>query len=161
VQVSATDRELTVLCDGVPVAQHPLLAPGECSVLDAHYPTPPPAGTRPLRARTESERAFLALGTAAEDYLRTAAAAGTARLSERIEEALALAHSRGGEAALAALERATRFARFRFGDLESIADAIRAAPPERAGSTPALAGRDLPAVPARSIDAYRRDERAA
>jgi hypothetical protein len=63
VQVQATDRDLTVLSDGVPVAHHPLLAPGECSIEDAHYPSPPPRGARPLRPRTEPERAFLARGS--------------------------------------------------------------------------------------------------
>ena len=44
-------------------------------------------GVRALRPRTGSEHAFLALGPEAEDYLRAAAAAGTARLRERLDEA--------------------------------------------------------------------------
>jgi transposase len=68
VEVAATDRDLTLLFDGVPVAHHRLLGPGECSIEDAHYPTPAPTGTRPLRPRTEPERAILRLGQEAESY---------------------------------------------------------------------------------------------
>lgn len=161
VNVTATDRELVVLFDGVPVAHHPLLAPGECSVIDAHYPTPPPAGARPLRPRTDTERAFLALGEEAEEYLRAAAARGTARLHERLDEALALAATHGEQRARATLARATRFARFSFGDLESIADAVAATPPDRSIDAPPLEGLGLPVVPSRSIEAYRREEHAA
>ena len=114
---------------GVPVAQHALLAPGEASISDAHYPTPAPTGVRALRPRTPSEHAFLALGGEAEDYLRGAAAAGTARLHERLEEALGLARTRGEDQARATLERATAFGRFAHGDLGSIADGLAAAPP--------------------------------
>jgi hypothetical protein len=161
VNVTATDREVMVLFDGVPVAHHRLLEPGECSVIDAHYPTPPPDGARPLRPRSDTERAFLALGEEAEEYLRAAAARGTSRLYERIDEALNLAATRGEATARAALERATRFARFGFRDLESIADAIAATPPERSIDAPPLQGLGLPAVPSRPIEAYRREEHAA
>ena len=91
--------------------------PGEASIADAHYPTPAPTGVRALRPRTPSEHAFLALGSEAEDYLRAAAAAGTARLHERLEEALGLARTRGEDQARATLERATMFGRFAHGDL--------------------------------------------
>jgi transposase len=155
VAVSATDRELTVLAGGVPVAHHPLLAPGECSIQDAHYPTPPPSGTRPLRPRTDSERAFLALGEQADRYLRAAAAQGTARLTERIDEALALAATRGEEPARQALARAARFLRFARGDLEAIADTLGATPPERVGEARPLELAGLPEVPTRSIEHYR------
>jgi len=80
VQVAATDRDVVIIYAGVPVAHHHLLAPGEASITDSHYPTPAPTGVRALRPRTPSEHAFLALGSEAEDYLRAAAAAGTARL---------------------------------------------------------------------------------
>ena len=105
VEVAATDRDLTVLFDGVPVAHHRLLGPGECSIEDAHYPTPAPTGTRPLRPRSEPERAFLRLGEEAERYLRAAAARGVARLNERIEEALDLAATRGEARTRQTLER--------------------------------------------------------
>jgi len=157
VEVQASDRELTVLFDGVPVAQHALLGPGECSIEDAHYPSPPPTGRRPLRPRTEPERAFLRLGAEAERYLRAAAARGTARLHERIDEALELAASRGEQPARQALRRATDFCRFARGDLEAICDALGATPPEQAAEAQPLALRGLPEIPSRSLDAYRRD----
>lgn len=162
VEVQATDRDLTVLFEGVPVAQHALLGPGECSIQDAHYPSPPPTGTRPLRPRTDAERRFLALGEEAESYLRAAAAQGTARLHERIEEALELAAARGTQAALAALERAGEFGRFARGDLEAICDTLGATPPTTAAAVGPLQLAGLPTVPQRSIDAYRaRDGQAA
>jgi len=161
VELSATDRDLTVLYEGVPVAHHPLLAPGECSIEDGHYPSPPPTGTRPLRARTESERAFLGLGEEAERYLRAAAARGTARLHQRIDEALTLAAARGEERARQALARATEFCRFARGDLEAICDSLGATPPIQAAEAQPLGLQGLPKIPQRSIDAYRRDGQAA
>jgi transposase len=164
VEALATDRELIVTHGGVPVASHALLGPGEVSVQDAHYPTPAPTGMRSLRPRTDSERAFLELGAEAEGYLRAGAAAGTARLSERIEDALAIVATRGTATARAALARAERFGRFARGDLEAIADTLGATPPERPGEAPVLALTGLPEVPTRSISAYgdkEHDERAA
>jgi len=164
IEVQATDRDLTVLFDGIPVAQHALLGPGGCSIEDAHYPSPPPTGTRPLRPRTEAERRFLALGEPSESYLRAAAAQGTARLHERIDEALELAAARGTQAALEALERAAEFGRFARGDLEAIGDTLGATPPPTAEPFEPLALAGLPAVPQRPLDAYRldgRDDQAA
>jgi hypothetical protein len=162
VEVQASDRELVVLFEGVPVAQHTLLGPGGCSIEDSHYPSPPPTGTRPLRPRTDAERAFVALGEPAESYLRAAAAQGTARLHERIDEALELAAARGTPAALAALERAAEFGRFARGDLEAICDTLGATPPAAPITTAPLRVAGLPAVPQRSLDAYRdRDGQAA
>jgi transposase len=163
VEVQATDRDLTVLFEGVPVAQHALLGPGECSIEDSHYPSPPPTGTRPLRPRTDSERRFLALGAAAESYLRSAAAQGTARLHERIDEALELAAAHGTQAALRALERAAEFGRFARGDLEAICATLGATPPARAAGFEPLALAGLPQVPQRPLDVYRlgSDDQAA
>jgi transposase len=161
VELQATDRELTVLSDGVPVAHHPLLGPGECSIEDAHYPSPPPTGTRALRPRTEPERAFLAIGEEAERYLRAAAAQGTARLHERIDEALALTAARGEQPAREALRRATEFGRFARGDLEAICDALGATPPAEAAQVDPLRLPGLPEIPSRPLEAYRRDGQAA
>jgi hypothetical protein len=49
VELQASDRELTVLFEGLPVAQHPLLGPGECSIEDA-------AGRQPRRAHRRAPR---------------------------------------------------------------------------------------------------------
>jgi hypothetical protein len=155
VQVAADDRDVVITYRGVAVALHALLAPGEASITDAHYPTPAPTGVRALRPRTPSEHAFLALGAEAEDYLRAAAAAGTARLHERLEEALRLARTRGEDQAKAALERATTFSRFAHGDLASIADGLRAAPPTVVADAEPLNLEGLPKVTVRSLDDYR------
>jgi Mu transposase-like protein len=159
VQVAATDRDVVIMYRGVPVAVHALLAPGEASISDAHYPTPAPTGVRALRPRTPSEHAFLALGAEAEDYLRAAAAAGTARLHERLDEALGLARTRGEEQTRAALGRATAFGRFAHGDLGSIADGLTAAPPTIVVDAEPLTLEGLPKVAVRSLDDYRRTRR--
>jgi transposase len=159
VQVQASDRDVVIMHRGVPVAQHALLAPGEASIIDSHYPTPAPSGVRALRPRTPSEHAFLALGGEAEDYLRAAAAAGTARLHERLEEALGLARTRGEDQARAALDRATSFGRFAHGDLASIADGLRAAPPTVVADAEPLALEGMPKVAVRSLTDYRQAQR--
>lgn len=155
VQVQATDRDVVIMNRGVPVAQHALLAPGEASIADAHYPTPAPTGVRALRPQTQSEHAFLALGAEAEDYLRAAAAAGTARLHERLEEALGVARTRGEDQTRQALGRATTFGRFAHGDLASIADGLRAAPPTVVIDAEPLKLEGLPKVAVRSIADYK------
>lgn len=155
VQVQASDRDVVVMHRGVPVAQHPLLAPGEASISDDHYPSPAPTGVRALRPRTPSEHAFLALGAEAEDYLRAAAAAGTARLHERLDEALSLARTRGEDQARAALARASEFSRFAHGDLGSIADGLRAAPLTSVAEAESLTLEGLPQVAVRSLEDYR------
>lgn len=155
VQVAASDRDVAIMHQGVPVAQHQLLAPGEASIADVHYPTPAPTGIRSLRPRTPSEHAFLALGAEAEDYLRAAAAAGTARLHERLDEALSLARTRGEDQARATLARASTFSRFAHGDLASIADGLRAAPPASVADAEPLQLEGLPKVAGRSLADYR------
>ena len=70
--------------DGELVAEHPQLAAGEASVLDDHYPTPRRAPSRGARARTDIERAFLALGEPAEAFIRAGAAAGVTMLPKEI-----------------------------------------------------------------------------
>jgi transposase len=155
VQVAATDRDVVIMHAGVPVAQHALLAPGDASIADAHYPTPAPTGVRALRPRTSSEYAFLALGSEAEDYLRAAAAAGTARLHERLDEALGLARTRGVDQTRQALDRATTFGRFAHGDLGSIADGLRATPPTVVADAEPLKLEGLPKVAVRSLGDYR------
>ena len=69
---------------GEVVARHPLVAPGEVSIIDEHYGGPRRGPARAVRARSGSERAFLALGPAAERFLRDAAAAGTTKLGTEL-----------------------------------------------------------------------------
>ncbi len=140
--------------DGRLVAEHPQLAPGEASILDEHYPTPRRAPSRGARARSDTERRFLALGEPAEAFIRAGAAAGHTMLPKEIAvivEELIPAHDPDDIAT--ALQRATRFGRFRAADVRSIL-AIGPAAPE-----PAVAGDEvvveLPTVEVRGLDAYR------
>jgi transposase len=140
--------------DGQLVAEHPQLGPGEASILDEHYPTPRRAPSRGPRARSDTEHAFLALGEPAEAFIRAGAAAGHTMLPKEIAvivEELLPFHDPADLAR--ALQRATRFGRFRAADVRSIL-AIGPAVPE-----PAAAGDDviveLPAVEVRGLDAYR------
>lgn len=96
--------------------------------------------------------AFLGLGPTAEAFLRAAAAAGTARLEAELGEIAVLADAWGREALVKALDRATRFRRFRAADLRAILVVGAGAPtPVAAG---ALLAADLPTVPVRPLSAY-------
>lgn len=140
--------------DGELVAEHPQLAAGEASVLDEHYPTPRRAPSRGPRARTDIERAFLAVGEPAEAFIRAGAAAGMTMLPKEITAIVCdLLPAYDADTIGRALTRATRFGRFRAADVRSIL-AIGPAAPE-----PGIPGDvvvvDLPAVEVRSFDAYR------
>ncbi len=139
---------------GAEVARHTLVAPGEVALIDAHYGGPRTAPTRPIRPRAEQEIAFLALGPIAEQFLRTAAAAGTSRLYSELTAIVALEAAWGRTALLAALERSLQFHRFRADDVRSIlmAGAGVATPVPAGESLPMALG--LPTVPTRSLDAY-------
>jgi transposase len=134
-------------------AEHPLVAPGETSILDEHYGGPrPDTPRRAARPRTAQEREFLALGPSAEEFLTGAAAAGVTRLATEIAEVLTLAAAHGADPVLAALERAVTFSRWRAADVRSILATNGSAPtPRPAGEALVLT---LPTVPTRSLDAY-------
>jgi len=132
---------------------------GRDRYLLARFPAPPSAQARsppprPIRPRAEQEVAFLALGPIAEQFLRTAAAAGTSRLQSELAAIVALEAAWGRAALLAALERALQFHRFRADDVRSIlmAGAGVATPVPAGESLPMALG--LPTVPTRSLDAY-------
>jgi len=135
-------------------AEHPLVAPGEASILDAHYGKPrPDRPVRGARPRTPQEKEFLALGPVAEAFLTGAAAAGVTKLAAELAEILTLAAAHGQPAVLAALERAVAFRRWRAGDVRSILATNGQAPqPTPPGQALVLT---LPSVPTRSLDAYR------
>jgi hypothetical protein len=103
------------------VARHALTTPGRPSIDEAHYP-PRPAGAleRRPRARSTDERAFLQIGSGAERWLITAAAAGTTKLRRKLAEATALAKLHGPEAVEEALIAAADAGRFGDGDLAAI-----------------------------------------
>jgi transposase len=160
VLVDERDRLLRVLepVTGEIHAEHGLVAPGEVSIVDAHYDRPrPDTPRRGARAKTPVEREFLALGSVAEQFLVGAATAGVTKLGTEIAEILTLGAAHGAEPLLAALERAVTFGRWRAADVRSILATNGHAP------RPAAAGQafesgvvlTLPSVPTRSLDAYR------
>jgi hypothetical protein len=135
-------------------AEHALVAPGEISIVDAHYDRPrPDTPSRAARPRTRAERAFLAWGPVAEQFLTGAAAAGVSKLGTEITDILNLGAAHGTEPLLDALERAVAFGRWRAADVRSILATGGHAPrPTPAGHALVLT---LPSVPTRSLDAYR------
>ncbi|HET9655785.1 MAG TPA: IS21 family transposase [Kineosporiaceae bacterium] len=138
---------------GEVVAEHALVAPGEVSIVDAHYgSTRPDKPRRAPRAKTAAEKQFLALGEVAEAFLTGAAAAGVSNLAREIDQILTLHAAHGDQALLEALRRAVQFRRWRADDVRSILAAAGAAPqPRAAGQALVLT---LPAVPTRSLDDY-------
>lgn len=138
------------------VAEHPLIAPGEVSIIDEHYGGPATPPRRAVRARTATEKAFLALGPVAEAFLRAAAAAGQTRLPAHLGEIVALEAAHGRDVLVAALERALTFRRFTADDVRAIIAAGPDAP--RTAAPGAALDTGLPAAPARHLDAYAIDQ---
>lgn len=152
VEVAVVDEEVVIAYDGREVERHPLMAPGETSIKDEHYPDSVRRPQRPIRVKTGAERAFIALGPVAETFLRAAAAAGTSRLAAELADIVTLELSWGREQLLEALERAVRFRRYKATDIRDILAAGPQAPnPAPAGKALQLA---LPEAPVRSLDAY-------
>jgi transposase len=152
VEVRAESGEVVIEYNCGEVARHPLMAPGEASVLDEHYARGTRRPVRPVRVRTATEVGFLSLGPAAEAFLRAAAAAGTPRLAAELAEVVTMEASWGRPALVAALERATRFRRFKAEDLRAILAAGQRAPdPVAPGEG---LGLELPQVPVRPLSAY-------
>jgi hypothetical protein len=135
------------------VAEHPLVAPGEVSILDEHYGSSrPDKPRRAPRAKTATEKRFLALGEMAEQFLTGAAAGGVSKLAGELEQILVLLAAHGEPALQAALGRAVEFRRWRADDVRSILAAAGAAPePRPAGQALLLT---LPAVPTRPLSDY-------
>jgi hypothetical protein len=158
VVVDERDRVLRVIepVTGEVHAEHALVAPGETSIVDAHYDRPrPDTPRRGARARTAAEREFLALGPVAEQFLVGAAAAGVTKLNTEIGVLLTLGAAHGHNVLTAALERAVAFGRWRADDVRSILATNGHAPrPTAAGQALVMT---LPTVPTRSLDAYRID----
>jgi transposase len=156
VEVAADDHQVAICHGDAEVARHPLVAPGEASICDDHYGGPRGNGGRPSRAirpRSQTEQAFVALGPAAERFLRAAAAAGTPRLATELGEIVALAAAHGHPALLAALERAASFRRFTAAGVRAVLAAGPQAPTITEPGQPL--GIQLPAAaPTRSLAAY-------
>jgi hypothetical protein len=159
VEVLANTSGVTILIPqtGEVLAEHPLMAPGGSSVLDAHYGRPRPnAPARKLTPRTSAELAFCALGPVAERWLRSAAASGNTRLGPELEELAGLAAAHGREALIAALERAITFGRWKANGVRSILAAGTGVPqPTEPGQALVI---ELPATSSRPLAAYRLDD---
>ena len=134
-------------------AEHPLVAPGEASVLDEHYGGARPAApVRAIRPRSTAETEFCALGPAADAFIAGAAGAGHTRLGPELAELNTLTAAHGHAAMVAALERATAFGRWRAADVRSILAAGTGVPtPRPAGDALVL---DLPTSTGRSLAEY-------
>jgi len=159
VEVVAASTGVTILAPGTGeiLAEHPLMAPGEASVLDAHYGRPRPnTPARTVTPRTAAEQAFCALGPVAEQWLRSAAASGNTRLGPELAELAALQAAHGADALVAALERAITFGRWRASGVRSIlAAGAGIAQPTAPGQALVI---ELPATASRSLAAYRLDD---
>lgn len=150
VEVVAAEGTVSVRHAGTEVIRHDAVTPGEVACGDLLRPDRRP--TRAVRPRTATEVAFLGMGPAAETFVRAAAAAGTPRLASELAAILDMEAGWGRERVLAALERATRFRRFKAADVRAILTAGAGVPtPERAGAALTLS---LPAVPVRPLRAY-------
>ncbi|HEY8865691.1 MAG TPA: IS21 family transposase, partial [Solirubrobacteraceae bacterium] len=152
VEVAAVDGEIVITHDAAEIARHLAVAPGEASILDAHYGGPRSRPARAVRPRSAAERAFLALGDPAERFLRAAAAAGTARLGSELAEISSLEAAFGRAPLVAAIERATSFHRFRSADIRAILVAGLGVMGHAAPGAPLQLA--LPAVPVRPLSAY-------
>ena len=155
VLITVTDGRVQVLepFTSEVVADHQLIAPGETSIVDEHYGSArPDRPRRAPRAKTQTERDFLALGPVADQFLLGAAAAGVSKLPSELTQILTLHAAHGEAALLAALARAVEFGRWRADDVRSILAAAGAAPqPRAAGQALVLT---LPQVPTRSLTDY-------
>jgi hypothetical protein len=103
------------------VARHRLTTPGRPAIDDQHYPPRPPGALeRRPRARSDEERAFLAIGPGAEQWLIKAAAVGAQRVRRKTVEAVDLAKLHGAEEVNRALGACAQAGRFADGDLAAV-----------------------------------------
>jgi transposase len=122
VWVSEQDDQIVIVhvgADGAhEIARWEPTVPGQPRHDPAHF-GPPPEGPlqRTPRARTPDEAAFLALGPGAQQWLITAAAAGTARMRTKMIAAVALAKIYGPAPVDRALGLAAELGRFADEDL--------------------------------------------
>ena len=152
VTIAAIAGEVVIRRGPAEVARHRVVGPGEVALADEHYGGARARPSRAVRPRTPGEVAFLGLGPSAEAFLRAAAAAGTARLEAELREIAVLVDAWGREALVKALDRATRFRRFKAADVRAILVAGAGVPTPTAAGAALVA--DLPAVPVRPLSAY-------
>ena len=152
VEVRVADGAVQVVLLGSVIAEHRLVAPGEASVDDDHYGGPRPAPRRAVRPKTAAEKAFCALGPAAEAFITAAAASGITSLAGDLDELAGLEAAHGRERLVTALERAVAFGRFRAHDVRSILAAGTGVPRPTAPGEALIV--PLPIVPVRPLSDY-------
>ena len=86
VEVRVVDGRLRVAFLGNVIAAHPVVAPGETSIIGAHYDGPRLAPRRAVRPKTKAKIAFCALGPTADAFIKAAVAAGTTSLGGDLED---------------------------------------------------------------------------
>lgn len=154
--IDAASTTLTVLMPGTGevLAEHPVIAPGEVSVIDAHYGSTRPARpARKLSPRSAAEKAFCELGPVAQQWLRSAAASGNTRLGPELEELGSLRAAHGDQALVAALGRGIEFGRWSASGIRAIlAAGAGVAQPTAAGQALVI---KLPSTASRSLADYR------
>ncbi len=128
VEVHVVGGRVRLVHFGSVMADHPLVTPGETSINDDHYGGPRPHPRRAPRPKSATERAVLALGPAAEAFVKGAASSGATTLGHELPELLRLEAAHGRDALVAALERAVCFGRWRVADVRSILEAGRGVP---------------------------------
>ncbi|MGZ6825078.1 MAG: IS21 family transposase [Blastococcus sp.] len=161
VEVVVADGRVSMIdqASGEVLADHAVVAPGEASIVDAHYPQARPAPRRAVRPKTADEKAFCAFGEIAEKFIKDAAAAGVGRLAGEVAEILTLEAAHGREPLLAALRRAVAFGRFKAADVRSILAAGAGTPTPRPAGDALV--EELPTVPTRPLSAYALDRTEA
>lgn len=104
------------------VARHRPASPGSPAIIDEHFPDHHPKipGDYKPVPRSAAEAEFLGIGAGARAWLIEAAAAGTARINQKMEEAVALAKLSGITEVDKALGVAAVHHRFAHGDLSSL-----------------------------------------
>ena len=93
--------------------------------MDEHYPERSTIPGRTPRPATERERAFLAIGDGAEQWLLEAATAGTTKMRVKMDEAVQLARLLGDTTVDRALGAAATAGRFGEKDLGMILDHLQ------------------------------------
>ena len=152
VELVAQDGRILIIFLGEIIAELDLVAPGETSILDEHYGGPRPMPTRAVRPKTQTEKAFCALGPGAESFIKGAAARGITSLNGDLDELAHMEAAHGKDELLAALERATSFGRFRAHDVRSIIAAGTGVPRPAAPGEALIV--ELPLVPTHSLADY-------
>jgi len=152
VELVVANGTVTVVFLGEIIATHDLVAPGETAICDDHYGGARPYPARAVRAKTPAEKAFVALGPVAEEFIKGAAARGVTTLAADLTELCAMEAAHDKTAFLAAIGRAVEFGRFRATDVRSILAAGTGVPRPRTPGDALIV--DLPVVERRSLGDY-------